>query len=93
MPNTRRISLMCDVPKRSLLPKASSMLYKLYQKNEVLFAVFWIVIYCVLLGTIRGNYGDSSIWMLVALVAIGGAATLFITRRGLGEQYLSLIHI
>lgn len=87
MPNTRRISLMRDVPKRSLLPKASSMLYKLYQNNEVLFAVFWIVIYCVLLGTIRGNYGDSSIWMLVALVAIGGAATLFITRRGLGEQY------
>ena len=41
---------------------------KLYEKKELLFAVRWIVLYCVILGTIRGNFGDESICMLLALV-------------------------
>jgi hypothetical protein len=42
-------------------------LYELYLKKEILFAVLWIVAYCVVLGTIRGDFGDDSIYMLIAL--------------------------
>ena len=41
---------------------------KLYEKKELLFAVLWIALYCVALGTIRGNFGDESIVMLIALL-------------------------
>ena len=41
---------------------------KLYEKEEILFAVLWIVAYCIILGTIRGNFGDDSIAMLIALL-------------------------
>ena len=34
---------------------------RLYEKKEILFAVLWIVVYCIVLGTIRGNFGDESI--------------------------------
>ena len=43
-------------------------MHQLYAKHEVSFAVFWIVLYCVLTIPIRGYFGDESIWMLIALV-------------------------
>ena len=50
----------------------------LYEKKPVLFAVLWIVVYCVLLAPIRGRFGDDSVQMLLALVAISTALLLFI---------------
>ena len=33
---------------------------KLYEKNELLFAVLWIILYCAVTIPIRGKYGDGT---------------------------------
>ena len=60
---------------------------KLYEEKEVLFAVIWIVLYCVVLGSIRGNFGDESIFMLLALIAFTVGITAFVKRNHLEEKY------
>ena len=60
---------------------------KLYEKKEILFAVLWIVAYCVVLGTIRGNFGDESIAMLIALLFFTAGITAFVKRNHLEEKY------
>ena len=60
---------------------------KLYEKKEVLFAVIWIIAYCVVLGTIRGNFGDGSIAMLVALLVFTAGITAFVKTNNLEEKY------
>ena len=60
---------------------------KLYEKNEILFAVLWIVLYCVVLGTIKGNFGIGSAYMLPALLAFAAAATIFVRSNHLEEKY------
>ena len=62
-------------------------MHQLYAKHEVSFAVFWIVLYCVLTIPIRGYFGDESIWMLIALGVIAGGITAFIKFNGLEEKY------
>ena len=37
---------------------------KLYEKSELWFAILWIIAYCVVCGTVRGNFGDESPLML-----------------------------
>ena len=60
---------------------------RLYEKKEVLFAVLWIAAYCVVLGTIRGNFGDGSICMLLALIAFAAGITAFVKGNHLEEKY------
>ena len=60
---------------------------KLYDRKENLFAILWIVVYCVMTIPIRGELGDESIWMLIALAVIAAAATLFIRRWHLEAKY------
>lgn len=60
---------------------------KFYEKREVLFAVAWIVVYCVVLGTVRGNLGDDSVWMLLALLAMAAGITVFVKRNSLEQKY------
>ena len=60
---------------------------KLYEKKEILFAVLWIVAYCVVLGTIRGNFGDDSIYMLIALIAFAGGIVAFVKANRLEAKY------
>ena len=60
---------------------------KLYEKKEILFAVLWIVAYCVILGTIRGNFGDDSIYMLMALIVFTAGITAFVKVNHLEEKY------
>ena len=60
---------------------------KLYEKKELLFAVRWIVLYCVILGTIRGNFGDESICMLLALIVFAAGITAFVKGNHLEEKY------
>ncbi|MBQ9923044.1 MAG: CPBP family intramembrane metalloprotease, partial [Clostridia bacterium] len=50
----------------------------LYEKKPVLFAILWIVIYVVVMGTIRGHFGDGSLQMLLGLVAVSSALLLVI---------------
>ena len=62
---------------------------KLYRKNGVLFAVLWIVAYCVVLAPIKGAYGYASPWMLLALAAFAAAITAFV-KAGRLEQKCGL---
>ena len=60
---------------------------KLYEKNEILFAVLWILVYCFSTIPIRGNLGDESIWMTIVLLAIAVLATAFIKKNRLEKKY------
>ena len=60
---------------------------KLYEKKEILFAVLWIVAYCVIVGTIKGNFGYESIYMLLALVVFTAGITVFVKVNHLKEKY------
>ncbi len=60
---------------------------KLYEKKEILFAVLWIVVYCVVVGSIKGNYGYDSIFMLIALVVFAAGIIAFIKTNHLEEKY------
>ena len=56
---------------------------KLYEKNEVMFAVLWICLYCFLSIPVRGNCGDESVWMLLVLSAIAAGITVFVKTNDL----------
>ena len=60
---------------------------KLYEEKEVMFAVLWIVLYCVILETIRSSFGDDSIYMLAALIVFTAGITAFVKRNHLEEKY------
>ncbi|MCR4764216.1 MAG: CPBP family intramembrane metalloprotease [Lachnospiraceae bacterium] len=60
---------------------------KLYEKKEIGFAVIWIVAYCVILGTIRGNFGDESIYMLLALLIFTAGILAFVKANHLEGKY------
>ena len=59
---------------------------KLYEDKPVLFAVLWIVLYVVGIGSLRGSYGDDSLQMLLGLVAISTALLLVIRLCKLNEE-------
>ncbi|WP_024864400.1 CPBP family intramembrane glutamic endopeptidase [Butyrivibrio sp. FCS014] len=60
---------------------------KLYETKEIVFAVLWIVAYCVVMGTIRGNFGDDSIIMLLALIAFSAGIIAFVKTNHLEKKY------
>lgn len=60
---------------------------KLYEKNELLFAILWIIAYCVGAGTVRGNFGDESPWMTLTLAAFAVVIFVFVKASRLEERY------
>ncbi|MBR6091114.1 MAG: CPBP family intramembrane metalloprotease [Anaerolineaceae bacterium] len=58
-----------------------------YRKSEILFAVFWIVIYCSFIGTIRGIFGEESPLTLLSLTIIASVLLIFIRKNRLGSRY------
>lgn len=50
----------------------------LYEKKPILFAVLWIVAYCLVMTPVRGSFGDGSVWMLLALAVFAAAITVFV---------------
>jgi len=62
------------------------MRMKLYEKNELLFAIFWIVLYTVSMGALR-NLGDDSPYMMLGLIVISALMLLFVWKNGLLEKY------
>jgi len=59
---------------------------KFYENKPVLFAVLWIVAYVVLMAPLRGSYGDGSLQMLLALVAISAAMLSVIRLLGIEKE-------
>ena len=62
------------------------MMTKLYQKSEILFAIFWIVLYTVSMGVLR-NLGDDSPFMMIGLIVISAMMLLFVWKNGAQEKY------
>lgn len=60
---------------------------KFYEKSEIWFAVVWIIIYVVVMGNLRNNFGDESPYTLLGLVAIAAVLTVFIVKNKLKEKY------
>ena len=60
---------------------------KLYEKKEVLFAVLWIVAYCVIMSPIKGEFGYESVWMLLALIVFTAGIAVFVRTGHLQEKY------
>lgn len=60
---------------------------KLYEKKELLFAILWIVAYCVICGTIRGNFGDDSPIMTIVLALFAAGILIFIKLNHLEKKY------
>ena len=48
---------------------------KLYDKSEILFAILWIVVYTVGMGSLR-NLGDDSPYMTLGLIVISALLLL-----------------
>ena len=59
---------------------------KLYEKSEITFAIFWIVLYTVSMGILR-NLGDDSPYMMAGLFVISALMFLFVWRNGLLDKY------
>lgn len=62
-------------------------MYKLYQKNELNFAIFWIIIYCLLAVPILGKFGETSIVLFLFLVCFALAISIFISKNDLSKKY------
>ena len=60
---------------------------KLYEKSEIAFAILWIVIYTVGMGTLKNYYGLDSLWQMLGLTLLSAAMYLFVRRNGLLEKY------
>lgn len=60
---------------------------KLYEKNELLFAILWIIAYCVVCGTVRGNLGDESPVMTAVLAVFTAGILIFVKSDRLEEKY------
>lgn len=62
-------------------------MYKLYEKNELLFAILWIAAYCVVIGTLKGSFDYDSIYLLLALIVFAAGITAFVKVNHLEEKY------
>ena len=66
------------------------MLKKLYEKNEIWFAVAWIIAYVVLASTgdnISADLGIEKIITLPILIAMSAGLYFFMRKNGLTEKY------
>ncbi len=60
---------------------------KFYEKKEVLFAVLWIVAYCVVMAPIKGQFGYGSAWWLLAMIVFTAGITAFVRSNHLEVKY------
>lgn len=60
---------------------------RFYEKNDLLFAILWIVVYCVVSIPIRGSLGDESFAMLAGLAVIAFGIFAFVKKFHLEEKY------
>lgn len=58
-----------------------------YEKSEIWFAVVWIIIYVVVMGNLRNNFGDGSPVSLLGLGIIAAVLTVFIVKNKLTQKY------
>ena len=59
---------------------------KFYEKNELWFAIAWIVLYCMVMAPIRDSCGDDSPVMLAGLTLFAAGAVGFIPGAPLEKK-------
>lgn len=62
-------------------------MFQFYQKNKVYFAIIWIVAYCVIIGSVRGSYGDDHPFMCLSLAAFAAVILYFVLRNRLQNRF------
>ena len=60
---------------------------KLYEKNEIFFALAWILIYVLGIGNLKSAFGLDSLWPMLGLLALSVVMFLFVRRSGLLGYY------
>lgn len=60
---------------------------KFYEKSELWFSITWIIIYVAIMGNLRNNFGDESIFSLLGVLIIAAILTIFIVKNNLKEKY------
>ncbi len=60
---------------------------KLYEKHELMFAILWIIVYCMVSIPIRGKLGDESPIMTIGLALIAVGIFIFVIKLGLEKKY------
>lgn len=60
---------------------------KLYDINELSFAIASIIVYVVVMGNLRGSFGDNSLYATIGLAVIALLLTAFILTNRLTEKY------
>ena len=56
---------------------------KFYEKSELWFSITWIIIYVAIMGNLRNNFGDESIFSLLGVLIIAAILTIFILKNDL----------
>ena len=67
--------------------KEETVLKKFYEKSEIWFAGAWIIIYVLVMGNLRNNFGDESIYSMLAVLVIAAALSTFIIKNKLTEKF------
>ena len=60
---------------------------KLYEEKEILFAVLWIVAYCLIMAPIKEKFGYESAVMLAVLFLFAAGICIFVKVNRLEEKY------
>lgn len=60
---------------------------KFYEKSEIWFAVTWIIVYVVVMGNLRNNFGDESLYSMLAVMVIAVVLTAFMVKNKLTEKF------
>lgn len=60
---------------------------KFYEKSEIWFSITWIILYVVVMGNLRNNFGDESPYSLLGVLIIAAILTVFIVKNRLTEKY------
>lgn len=60
---------------------------KFYEKSEIWFAIMWIIIYVVVMGNLRSNFGDESPYSMLGVLIIAAILTVFIVKNSMTEKY------
>ena len=67
--------------------RGETTLKKFYEKSEIWFAVAWIIIYVLVMGNLRNNFGDESLYSMLAVLIIAVVLSAFIIKNKLTEKF------
>lgn len=70
-----------------MLQKGIIAMKKLYEKKEILFAVLWIVAYCVVMSTLKEKFGYDHIYVVLALSIFSLGIIIFVRKNKLEGKY------